>query len=194
MKRLLLIFILTFNFHSLIKADDIEDFEVEGISIGDSTLDFFSKDEIKKNTWDYFKNKEFTPLQFDSPKFAKTYDAIDIQYKTSDKKFIIMGLSGIIFYTDKNKINECYKKMDDIISKIRSSFQNLNETKKNTFAHAGIDDDGQSTVTQVNFEFKNQDAIQIQCYNYLEKSRQNHLRIGINTNDYRYFLRNKAYK
>ena len=37
-------------------------------------------DEIKNN-WDYFKNKEFTPLQFDNPKFATIYDAIDIQYK-----------------------------------------------------------------------------------------------------------------
>ena len=109
MKRLLLILILTFSFQTLSKADDISDFEIEGISIGDSVLDFFNKIEIKENTWDYFKNKEFTPLQFDAPEFARTYDAIDIQYKTSDNNFKIMGLSGIIFYNDKKKIKECYK-------------------------------------------------------------------------------------
>ena len=28
--------------------DDIRDFEIEGMSIGDSALDFFSEEEIKK--------------------------------------------------------------------------------------------------------------------------------------------------
>ena len=101
MRIIFTIFILILASQSLSKADDIRDFEIEGISIGDSVLNFFSMDEIKNNTWDYFKNKEFTPLQFDYPKFAKTYDAIDIQYKTNDNDYKIMGLSGINFYTDK---------------------------------------------------------------------------------------------
>ena len=46
MKRLLLILILTFSFQNLTKADDIRDFEIEGISIGDSLLDYFSQEEI----------------------------------------------------------------------------------------------------------------------------------------------------
>lgn len=194
MKAILIFLILIISLQSWTKADDISDFEIEGISIGDSVLDFFSEDEIKKNTWDYFKNKEFTPLQFDAPNFAKIYDAIDIQYKTNDSKFTIFGLSGIIFYSDKDKINECYKKMDSIISDIKSSFNNLKQTKKKTYVHAGIDDGGKSTVTQISFENEKRDAIQIQCYNYSQNSRQNHLRIGINTFEYRYFLSNKAYK
>ena len=36
---------LTFN----VNADDIRDFEIEGISIGDSLLDYFSEDQIKKS-------------------------------------------------------------------------------------------------------------------------------------------------
>ena len=47
MKRLLLILILTFGFQSWTKADDIRDFEIEGMSIGDSLLDYFSEEEIK---------------------------------------------------------------------------------------------------------------------------------------------------
>ena len=35
MKRLLLILILTFSFQSWIKADDITNLEIEGISIGE---------------------------------------------------------------------------------------------------------------------------------------------------------------
>ena len=43
MRNFLLILILTFSFQSLVKADDIRDFEIEGMSIGDSLLDFFTK-------------------------------------------------------------------------------------------------------------------------------------------------------
>ena len=47
-KGFLLILILTLCFQSFAKADDIRDFQIEGMSIGDSALDFFSKSEIKK--------------------------------------------------------------------------------------------------------------------------------------------------
>ena len=43
MKRLLLILILTLSFQSWTKADDIRDFEIEGMSIGGSVLEFFTK-------------------------------------------------------------------------------------------------------------------------------------------------------
>ena len=57
MKRLLLILILTLNFHSLTCAEDVRDFQIEGMSIGDSLLDFFSKQEIRQNLMlDYYKN------------------------------------------------------------------------------------------------------------------------------------------
>mgnify|MGYP006875000944 CR=1 FL=1 len=46
MKRLLLILILTFSFQTLTKADDIRDFQIEGMSLGDSALDFATKSEI----------------------------------------------------------------------------------------------------------------------------------------------------
>ena len=54
MNRLILILILTLSLQSWTKADDISEFEIEGMSIGDSALDFFSESEIKK----YIDNKE----------------------------------------------------------------------------------------------------------------------------------------
>ena len=47
MKRLLLILILVFSFQSWTKAGDIKDFQIEGMSVGDSLLDYFSHDKIK---------------------------------------------------------------------------------------------------------------------------------------------------
>ena len=49
MKRLLLILILAFGFHSLAKADDIRDFEIEGISIGDSLFEHSDTIDKTKN-------------------------------------------------------------------------------------------------------------------------------------------------
>ena len=49
MKLFLSVLILIFSLQSWTKADDIRDFEIEGISIGDSLLDFYSEKEIKQN-------------------------------------------------------------------------------------------------------------------------------------------------
>ena len=48
MKRLLFILILIVIFQSPTKADDIRDFQIEGMSIGDSLLDYLKISEIKK--------------------------------------------------------------------------------------------------------------------------------------------------
>jgi len=45
MKTLLTLFVLLFS--SSVLADDISDFEIEGMSIGDCLLDYFSEEEIK---------------------------------------------------------------------------------------------------------------------------------------------------
>ena len=44
------LFLILFSFQAPSWADDIRDFQIEGISIGDSLLDYFSEHEIKENT------------------------------------------------------------------------------------------------------------------------------------------------
>ena len=46
MKRLIFILFI-FSFATITLAEDVKDFEIEGISIGDSLLDYFTKKEIK---------------------------------------------------------------------------------------------------------------------------------------------------
>ena len=52
--------ILIFSLQSWAKTDDITDFEIEGISIGDSLLNYFSKDEIELKRLADYKDKEFS--------------------------------------------------------------------------------------------------------------------------------------
>ena len=48
MKKLLLILVLLFSFQPLSTADDIRDFEIEGISLNDSALKHTNLKIIKK--------------------------------------------------------------------------------------------------------------------------------------------------
>ena len=60
MKKLLAIIVLSLCFITSSQADDIRDFQIEGMSIGDSALDFFSKERIKnKNKIDYPSSDRF---------------------------------------------------------------------------------------------------------------------------------------
>ena len=52
MKKILAILTQISIFQVPSLAVDIRDFKIEGISIGDSALDYFSKDQIKKNLFD----------------------------------------------------------------------------------------------------------------------------------------------
>ena len=57
MKKLLGILVLGLFLITPTQADDIRDLEIEGMSIGDSLLDYFSEEEIEKNIMSYYKNK-----------------------------------------------------------------------------------------------------------------------------------------
>ena len=83
-KALIIIFLI-FSFNNFVKADDIRDFEIEGMSIGDSLLKFMSIDKINNNIFEnYFKNgkkrKYYATGFFDSDK----YDQLEIYIKTDD--------------------------------------------------------------------------------------------------------------
>ena len=98
MKRLLLVLILTLSFQTLTKADDIRDFEIEGMSIGDSALKYFSKREIKMNKKNWYKDTKFYGVQITSQ--SEKFDAIQLHFKTGDKTYIIHSVGGLIDFSN----------------------------------------------------------------------------------------------
>ena len=64
MKILFTLFVLFFS--SSVFAEDISEFEIEGMSIGDSLLDFFSEEEInhERKTVKLADNEYFQRVQF----------------------------------------------------------------------------------------------------------------------------------
>ena len=121
MKRLLLILILTLSFQTLLNADDIRDFQIEGISIGDSLLDYYKESEIKnKNKNFYPKSKKIYMIEFYDN--FKLYDAVAFHLQKNDENYIIESIKGVIFF-DKN-IKKCRKKMTKIELDV-SNFLNI---------------------------------------------------------------------
>ena len=192
MKIFLSILILIFCFQSWSKANDIKDFEIEGISIGDSALNFFSENQIKNNSMDFFKSKRFTPVQNDQLSFFKTYDAVDFVYKTSDKEYIIQELSGVLIY--ENNVQDCYNKLSEIESEMDNIFPFTKKYPKRTFKHRN-DPTQKSLVTDIEYVFKNGDSVQLACYDYSEEyGSQDHLAVSLATKEIYDFYVNEAYK
>tara|TARA_X000000950_G_scaffold172881_1_gene210454 strand:- start:1026 stop:1610 length:585 start_codon:yes stop_codon:yes gene_type:complete len=194
MKRLLLIFAIfsIFSFFNVSKADNIKDFEIEGMTIGDSALDFFTVSHIKDNSWDYFKSKRFTPVQNDKMSFFETYDAVDFVYKTDDNKYKIVELAGVLFY-DEN-IDECYDKLDEIALEMDKLFPFTRKEPKQTYKHSN-DKTQKSLVTDIEYFFKNGDSVQLACFDYSEASgSQDHLSVALSTKEIYDFYINEAYE
>ena len=103
------LFLILFSFSAPSFADDISDLQIEGISIGDSLLDYFSEEKITNSNRHYpYLDNEFYAVGFDRENSFEVYNAIEIHLKTDDKKYKIYSVDGLIFYI--NNIDDCYKK------------------------------------------------------------------------------------
>ena len=184
MKRLLLILILTFSFQVLSKADDIRDFQIEGMSIGDSLLNFFSEEEIKEAY--VYPNKKFA-LHYGFLKDSKVYEGFQAFYLANDKKYIIQFLAGKILYKN-NTINYCYKKMYEIAEEIKEQMSEAKYQDDGIIVHPA-DPTGKSTGHQIFFTFTNGAEIAISCLDYSEEIQKN----GTHTDNLSVNIRSKIF-
>ena len=163
------LFLIFFSFSAPSFADDIRDFQIEGMSIGDSLLDYFSEDEIKNNIIkDYYKyksNKKFITVEFNELSFFKTYkDGVQIDLK-NEKKYEIYGLSGHIWY--KENIDDCYEKQNEIDKELSALFKDAKRDMVDT-KHR-VDESGKSTVKQIYYTLESGDGAVINCYDWSKK-------------------------
>jgi len=190
MKKFSLILILIFSFQSWTKADDARDFQIEGISIGDSALDYFTEDEITKNIkWHYNndkKNNEFVIVEFYNYKSAKQYDGIQIAVKPKDKEYKIYIIAVAIQY-ENTKIEDCYSEMQKIDTELLDVFPSSDREEK--IQKLKADKTGKSNVNSVYYFFTDGGNASVQCYYYSKNfpgsNSKNNLRVGIRSKEYR---------
>lgn len=119
-----LIFILIVNLNLNISyANDIREFEIEGISVGDNLLKFVSEGSIKTQIEDrktsvYYDNDYVSILLKEMRNKLSIYDDVKVVIKPNDQSYKIYALEGILGF---NNIDECHKNQIKISDEIKNS-------------------------------------------------------------------------
>ena len=179
MRIFIIVLVLIFNFQSWSKADDIRDFQIDGFSIGDSLLDFYSEKKINSEKLLVLRGgkkfKEYAKIVRQKDKKSDIYDGVLLYFKTDDKNYSITAISGRTWY-EKN-ISKCYKDQKKIAQEVESSIEvsrKVNHPKRKTKQFPK----GNSYVTQLGY-FVTGGVIAVQCYDWSPKDTQSIDRLSI---------------
>ena len=160
MKKLFIIIIIFISFQSWTNADDIKDFKIEGMSIGDSLLNFFSEKDIKSRKITTYPNSDkYYVIAFPKEDFYETYEVTPFLIKKNDNKYMIHSVSGKLMYD--NQFTVCNKKKD-LISKEISRTVSIKPQINNGDILPG-DSTGKSISNSISYFFDNDDQIMIDC-------------------------------
>ena len=195
MRRLLLILILTFSFQNLAKANDVNDFEIYGLSVGDSLLKFKSKSIIEK------KEKSFIP-SLNGERFYRiafeieddNYDFVAFYLKKNDVQYLIYSVEGLKYIN----YSKCKKKMNKISNDMKESFTDNYKLYKNEDFHA-YDKSNKSKVKMFDFIRSDHYTIsRIVCTDWSKKLEaqgfDDNLAIYLQSENFSKFMLNEAYK
>ena len=188
MKILLTLFVLLFS--SSVIAEDITDFQIEGISVGDSLLSFFSKNKIEETTSIYYpKSNSYYQKQFKIN--SNLYDELEILLKNNDNNFIIKGIGAKKYF--KDNIEDCYSLKKNISSDIFSLFKDVEIIDGKKRKHYA-DTTGKSFTTDYQINFNDKSYISISCYDWSNKlNLTDSLKVYVHSKEIFNFLTNEAY-
>jgi len=158
MKKLLAIIVLSVCFITSSQANDIRDFQIEGMSIGDSLLNYYNEKEISK-ALDVYGDKKYTQKTLLANQ-SSAYEQLQFAYKNSDRKKIIVGLGGVIFFP--NNISKCKKEMKKISVEVTNLFPNTNKKEWGKSKMPG----GQGDYFPISFNFADGSAAMVACYKW----------------------------
>ena len=206
MRVFITVLVLIFSLQSLSKADDISNFEIEGMSVGNSLLDYFSREKIeqeKNSKYVYkYKDNRFFLLgigdhnSFPLYKNLESYDELGVVIKPKDKNYKIYSISGEIFCP--KSIDICLSKKKKILSELKNVFGNKANFSSYVDPHK-IDPSGNSIVYGSEFNLSNDNSVSVNVYEWSnelknEKNYQDILKVSMSLKDYSDFIRYEAYK
>ncbi len=167
MRVFIAVLVLIFSFQSWSKADDVSDFEIEGMSIGDSLLKYMSIDEIKNDlkeqiNWPH-TDKKFQRVEKYEGSF-ENYEYVASIIKPDDPQYIIYGLSGMLDINDPKKCNSI---QEEIVTSLKSTFKNYKIYNWNDPLRQ--DPSGKSMAVGVEFYLAKGSA-SVVCYNFTKEA------------------------
>ena len=165
MRVFIAVLVLIFSLQSWTKADDIRDFEIEGMSIGDSLLDYFTKNEIKlnpeTNTYIYPNSDKYILWNIKSSNLKlNKFDGIQFHYKKNDSKYLIESIDAHIYFFEN--IRDCYPKKREIYNDIIKLFPNIKVRNENIIHSLNKD----SKVEQSSWTFSDRHRLILECYDW----------------------------
>jgi len=194
MRIFIAVVILIVSLQSWTKADDIRDFEIQGMSIGDSLLDHFSLSEIKSkpetNTYIYPNSDKYILWNSKDTKIKLgKFDGIQFHYKLSDTKYKIEAIDAHIHFF--NNIQDCYPKKKEIYNDIVKLFPNINASNENIIHQLNKD----SKVEQSSWQFGSGHFLLLECYDWSPTMPYgDKLSLSITSYSLNDWISNKAYK
>ena len=179
------LFLIFFSFHLPSYSNDLKEFVIEDMSIGDSLLDYINKKEIIKFNIDSNNDKKFKRIQLLSSYslLLKTYDGMHIYIDPNDKEYVIYGIAAMLNF--ENDISNCIIKKDKILEEVKKIFKNPEIIVEN--GNHQDDKTGKSKTYRnliginTNSEFY---ELELGCYDWSEEMKfRDHFRISISTDE-----------
>ena len=168
--------ILALIFQTASLANNFQDFQIEGMSIGDSALDYFSEDQLEDNEqgWHNYSYNEYSTSFMPG---KGIYDWFLVSYKSDDYNFKIEALVGGIEKANYDN-KECNNNLDNVASNMSELFKNAKKENKKTYeltedASQIYPFTGKSTVTSLSFNFLDEGKIVLACYSMDKKDDKN---------------------
>ena len=201
MRVFIAVIVLIFSLQSWTRADDIRDFEIEGMSIGDSLLNHFSENNIQQEINSEFsfkyKNNIFIGLgvgqtnEFPLLRKLNQFDELGITIKPNDKNYLVHGLSGeILCY---NNIDKCMIAKDEIINDLKNVFNGI-EIDSWERKHP-VDKTGKSIVYGNDLKANDLDfIISVSVYDMSDDDFNDSVKVSIKTEELYNFIVYEAYE
>jgi len=119
MKKFLAILILILALQApSYAAEDIRDFQVEGISIGDSLLDYYSLEKQKEMKTVFDEKTSLVSIIISDPSF-RTYNQIQVVFIKKNQK--ILSIEGLMHH---DNYEFCLSRKSSVINEILRIFPN----------------------------------------------------------------------
>jgi len=166
MKKLLGIVVLGLLLITPSWSDDIQDFQIEGMSLYDSALDHLTEEKLEALEKYVYENKKFIAVVVYSEDVSKKsfeiYDAVQLVYKLDSKK--IHSLEGFILHIDN--IEDCYPKKDEIVLELKNLFGNTVKVWNEDNVTYKVDKSGKSKFFATNLDFTEGGGARVLCYDF----------------------------
>ena len=199
MKKIFFLIILVLSFQKSSLAENIRNYQIEGMKIGDSALDHFSKSQLEdyEQGWHNFNYNEYSTSYMPG---KGIYNWFLVSYKNDDDNFTIEGLVGGL---EKNNydVKECNNKLDVTALNISKLFKNTSQEEKKSYkleqdAAQTYPFTGKSVVTSLSFNFLDGAKIILECYDMEKEAKKNEsfLKTVLKQNDsFRIDIRSSAF-